>query len=95
MKKLILKATVRLLIFAVISALLNTLNSSAVVLINEVALGQLENSNEAFILFNFIQNIRPIVTMLYIIFAALIFWPVVVDVYKIVKNKYSKEETKE
>lgn len=94
MKKLIRKTVVRLIIFAVITAALAAVKESAVIT-NDMALGQLENSDTAYMLMHFVQNMNSVITLLYVAFAAMVFWPIVVDVYKIIKKKYSKEETKE
>ena len=94
MKKLITKIAVKAILFAAVTAVLTAVESSAVIT-NNVALGQLENSDAAYILMQSVQNMDRVVTMLYIAFSALFIWGIISDIYKFIKTKRSKEETKE
>ena len=85
-KKFIIKTVAKIIIFAIISTIAMTLLQSPVIS-NEIALGQMQNSNELFILMETYNKIRPFVVVIY---SCIVLWfvgTVGCDIYKFIKTK--------
>jgi len=89
-KKFIIKNVIKIIVFAIVSVVVMTLLQSPVIT-NEIALGQMENNNEAFMLMETYNKIKPLVEIGYgfavVIFVGSIFY----DVYKFIKLKQKGE----
>lgn len=85
-KRFIIKTTVKIIIFAILSVIAMTFLESPVIS-NQVALGQMENSNELFMLMETYNKIRPIISVIY---SCIVIWfvgAVGYDIYKFIKTK--------
>lgn len=86
--KFIFKMATRIIAFAflmiIVSAVIQSLSP---VVSNEIALGQMQNSDEAFVLMNAYNKVRPIISA---VFAGITIWftcTIVRDTYKFFKNQ--------
>lgn len=93
-KKLILKTAVKIIIFVLAMAIVAAVTQSPVIT-NEVALGQMQNSNEAYVLMNIWLKIRPMVDVLCTVAAICFVGNIVRDICKFIKTtKNNKEKEK-
>ena len=90
-KKFIIKTTIKVLIYAIISTIALSLLTSPVIT-NELALGQMQNSNELYMLMETSNKVRPFISIIYGLITALFAGTTVYDTYKFIKNKYNKGE---
>lgn len=92
-KQFVKKTLRRIVIFVVIMLLVTALSSAmAPIISNEVALGQMQHSNEMFVLMETYNKIKPLFTAAY---AAITIWFVYTlgrDTYKLVKTINTKNE---
>ena len=92
-KRFIIKIARRIIWFACLMILVSTVAQSVSPIVsNEMALGQMQNSNEAYILMNTYNKVRPIITAVY---SGIIIWftsTIARDIYKFVKTKNTKNE---
>ena len=92
-KKFIIKTVAKIIIFAIVSIIALTLLQSPIIS-NEIALGQMENSNELFLLMETYNKIRPFIVVIY---SCIVLWftgTVGYDTYKFIQTKL-KEKTKD
>ena len=91
-KKYIVRTVVKVIIFMIISAIALSLLQSPVIT-NEIAMGQMENSNETFMIMDAYNKVAPIISIIYgcitVGFAVMI----IDDTYKFIKTK-TKEKMK-
>lgn len=85
-KRFIVKTVAKVIIFAIISIIIMTFLESPVIS-NQIALGQMENSNELFILMEFYNKVRPIISVTYSCIVILFIGTVGYDIYKFIKTK--------
>lgn len=90
-KKFIIKTVVKIIIFAIISTIALSLLTSPVIT-NELALGQMENSNELYMLMETYNKIRPFIEIIYGFVTALFAGTIIGDTYKFIKTKTNKGE---
>lgn len=94
--KFIRKTAVKLIIFAfvmlVVSALLNSFQP---IISNQIAMGQMENDDYAYILMNTYNQIKHIGSLAMTGVSALFIGKVAVDSYKFYKNYNNKKEKNE
>lgn len=90
-KKFIIRTVIKVLIFAIISTIaLNLLTNP--IINNELALGQMENSNELYLLMETYNKIRPFISIIYGLITAAFVGTTIHDTYKFIKTKYNKGE---
>ena len=90
-KKFIVKTTIKILIYAIISTIaLNLLNGP--VITNELALLQMENSNSLYMLMDTYYKVRPFISIIYGFVTALFAITTIHDTYKFIKTKKNKGE---
>lgn len=94
MKKLIIKSAIRLILIAVLVVILSSLAQSPIIDI-ELALGQMENSNLAFIAMDSYGKVRPIVQAVLSLIGVYLIAGVGVDIYKYAKTYYETKLKKE
>ena len=63
-KKFIIKTTIKILIYAIISTIALSLLTNPIIT-NELALGQMENSNELYLLMETYNKVRPFISIIY------------------------------
>lgn len=85
-KKFIIKNIIKIVAFAIISTIAMTLLQSPVIT-NEIAMGQMENSNELFILMDTYYKMKPIVLVIYGCIVALFVSTIGYDTYKFINTK--------
>ena len=85
-KKFIIKTVVKIITFAIISTVAITLLQSPVIS-NEIALGQMQNSNELFILMETYNKVRPIVSVIYGFIVVWFTYTIAHSIYKFIKIK--------
>ena len=91
-KRFITKIARRIVWFACLMILVSVAQSMSPIVSNEMALGQMQNSNEAFILMDTYNKVRPVITVVY---SGIIIWftsTIARDIYKFVKTKNTKNE---
>lgn len=57
------------------------------VITNDIALGQMNNSNEAYLLMTYYNQVRTTMSIIYSCMSALIVGSIIYDIYKFTKNK--------
>lgn len=85
-KKFIIKTVAKIIIFAIVSTIAMTLLQSPVIS-NEIALGQMQNSNELFILMETYNKVRPIVTVIYGLIVIWFTYTIANNIYNFIKTK--------
>jgi hypothetical protein len=91
-KKYIIKTIVKITIFMIISTIALTLLQSPVIS-NEIALGQMTNSNEMFILMDTYNKVTPIISVIYGCISVGFAVTIIYDTYKFIKTQ-TKEKMK-
>lgn len=94
MKKLIIKSAIRLILIAVLVVVLSSLAQSPIIDI-ELALGQMENSNLAFVAMDSYGKVKPVVQWIIAIIATYLVFGVAMDIYKYAKTYYETKLKKE
>ena len=90
-KKFIIKNIIKIFIFIVISTIIMTLIQSPIIT-NEIALGQMENSNEMFLIIETYNKVRPLIEIVYGCIALLFVGKIIYDTYKFIKTKITKDK---
>lgn len=90
-KKFIIKTTIKVLIYAIISTIALSMLTSPVIT-NELALTQMQNSDELYVLMDTYNKVRPFISIVYGLITALFAGTTIYDTYKFIKNKYNKGE---
>jgi hypothetical protein len=94
MKKLIVKSAIRLILIAVLVVILSSLAQSPIIDI-ELTLGQMENSNLAFIAMDSYGKVKPIVQAVLSLIGVYLIAGVGVDICKYAKTYYETKLKKE
>ena len=90
-KRFIIQIAVKILIYAIISTIALSLLTSPIIT-NDLALGQMENSNELYLLMEAYNKVRPFISIIYGFITALFAWTTISDIYKFIKIKKNKGE---
>lgn len=90
-KKFIIKTTLKILIYAIISTIALSLLTNPIIT-NELALGQMENSNELYLLMETYNRLRPFISIIYGLITAWFAGTTIYDTYKFIKTKTNKGE---
>jgi hypothetical protein len=89
--KFIIKVAIKILIYAIISTIALSLLTNPIIN-NELALGQMENSNELYLLMETYNKVRPFISIIYGLITAFFAGTVIHDTYKFIKTKTNKGE---
>lgn len=90
-KRFIIKTAIKIIIYAIISTIaLSLLNSP--IITNELALTQMEHSNELYLLWDTYNKVRPFISIIYGCITALFAVTTISDTYKFIKTKTNKGE---
>lgn len=89
--KFIIKVAIKILIYALISTIALSLLTNPIIT-NELALGQMENSNELYLLMEICNKLRPFISIIYGLITAFFAGTVIHDTYKFIKIKKNKGE---
>lgn len=90
-KRFIIKTATKIIIYAIISTIALSLLTNPVIT-NELALGQMENSNELYLLMETYNKVRPFISIIYGLITALFAVTTIGDTYKFIKTKKNKGE---
>ena len=90
-KKFIIKTAIKILIYAIISTIAFSVLTTPVIN-NELALGQMQNSNELYIMMETYNNVKPIISTIYGFITVFFALSVTTDVYKFIETKKNKGE---
>ena len=90
-KKFIIRTTIKVLIYAIISTIALSLLTNPIIS-NELALGQMQNSNELYLLMETYNKVRPFISIIYGLVTILFASTTVYDIYKFIETKKNKGE---
>ncbi len=90
-KKFIIKTAIKILIYAIFSTIALSLLTNPIIN-NELAMGQMQNSNELYLLMEIYNKVKHFVSIIYGLITALFAGATIHDTYKFFKNKYNKGE---
>jgi ABC-type dipeptide/oligopeptide/nickel transport system permease subunit len=93
-KKFIIKTTVMIFIFAVLSTIVMTFLSSGV-LTNDIALGQMRNDDLSYLIWQEYQALAPIIYTVYGVITLGFIGKIAYDTYKFIKTKKKEKEENE
>lgn len=77
----------RIIIFTVISIIAITLLSASPIIANEVAMGQMENSNELYMMMEIYNRVKPIISIIYGCIATWFVGTTIYDIYKLITKE--------
>ena len=90
-KKFIVKTATKIIMFAIISTIVLSLLTNPIIT-NELALGQMQNSNELYLLMETYNKVKPFISVIYGFITALFAGTTIRDTYKFIKTKTNKGE---
>lgn len=90
-KKFIIRTFVKIMFFAIASTIVFSMLTNPVI-DNELALGQMENSNELYLLMEAYNKVKHYVSVIYGFVTALFAGTTIYDTYKFIKTKTNKGE---
>ena len=90
-KRFIIKITTKIIIYAIISTIALSLLTNPIIT-NDLALGQMENSNELYLLMETYNKVKPFISIIYGCITALFAGTTIHDTYKFIKTKKNKGE---
>lgn len=90
-KRFVFKTVVKIIIFAIFSVIVNTLLYGPIIT-NELALTQMEQSNELYMLMESYNKLRPFISIIYGFITACFVGTTIYDTYKFIKTKTNKGE---
>lgn len=90
-KKFIIKTAIKIIIYAIISTIALSLLTNPIIT-NELALGQMEHSNELYLLMETYNKVRPFISIIYGFITAFFAVTTISDTYKFIKTKTNKGE---
>jgi hypothetical protein len=85
-KKFAIKTTINAVALIVLTILMCVVFANTVIT-NDIALGQMNNSNEAYLLMAYYNHVRTTMSIVYSCLSAFIVGSVIYDIYKFTKNK--------
>lgn len=90
-KKFIVKTSIKIVVYAIISTIALSLLTNPIIT-NDLALGQMQNSNELYLLMETYNKTRPFISIIYGLITVLFAWTTISDTYKFIKTKKNKGE---
>ena len=90
-KRFIIKTVIQIIIYAIISTIALSLLTIPIIT-NELALGQMENSNELYLLMETYNKVRTFISVIYGFVTMLFAGTTICDTYKFIKTKINKGE---
>lgn len=91
LKKFIIRTSIKILAYAIISTIAISLLTNPIIT-NELAMLQMENSNELYLLMDTYNKVRPFISIIYGLITALFVGTTIYDIYKFIKTKINKGE---
>lgn len=93
-KKFIIRITVQIILFIFISTIAMTVIQSPLIE-NDIALGQMQNSDEAFILYEMYNKLAPVVEAIYVIISLFFVIFIIYQVEKFIETKIKEKKSNE
>jgi hypothetical protein len=93
-KRFIITTIIKIIAFAIISTIAMTLLQSPIIS-NDIALGQMENSDALFMLMETYNKVRPFVEVIYSCITVLFIGTTAYDIYKFIKTKIKEKNENE
>ena len=90
-KNFIFKTVVKIIIYTIFSTIALTLLDSPIIS-NELALGQMQNSDTLYLWMETYNRVRPYISIIYWAITAFFAWSIGSDAYTFFNNKYNKGE---
>lgn len=90
-KTFIRKLITKIIIYAIISTIALTLLDSPIIS-NDLALGQMQNSDTLYLWMDMYYRVRPYISVIYWAITAFFAWSIGSDAYTFINNKYNKGE---
>jgi hypothetical protein len=90
-KKFIVKTSIKIIVYAIISTIALSLLTNPVIT-NDLAMGQMQNSNELYLLMETHNKVKPFISIIYGLITALFAGTTICDTYKFIKTKKNKGE---
>lgn len=90
-KRFYCKLIIKFIAFAIFTSIVSVLLYGPIIT-NELALTQMENSNELYMLMESYNRLRPILSIIYGLIAACLVGTTIYDTYKFIKTKTNKGE---
>ena len=90
-KNFIFKTVVKIIIYTIFSTIALTLLDSPIIS-NELALGQMQNSDTLYLWMETYNRVRPYISIIYWAITAFFAWSIGSDTYTFYNNKYNKGE---
>jgi len=90
-KKFIIKTAIKVIVYAILSTVALSLLTSPIIT-NDLALTQMENSNELYMLMDTYNKIRPFISTIYGLITCWFASTTIGDIYKFIKTKTNKGE---
>ena len=90
-RKFIIKTTTKVLIYAIVSTIALSLLTNPIIN-NELAIGQIQNSNELYLLMETYNKTKHFVSIIYGLITAFFAGTTIQDIYKFIKTKTNKGE---
>lgn len=90
-KRFIYKLIIKIIIFAIFSAIVNTLLYGPIIT-NELALTQMEQSNELYMLMKTYNKVRPFISIIYGLITCWFASTAIYDIYNFIKTRTNKGE---
>ena len=89
--RFIIRTVLKIIIYAILSTIALSLLTSTVIT-NELALTQMENSNELYMLMETYNKIRPFISIIYGLITCWFASTTIYDIYQFIKTKTNKGE---
>ncbi len=90
-KRFIIKTAIKIIMYAIVSTIALSLLTNPIIT-NELAMGQMENSNELYLLMETYNKVRPFISIIYGLITALFAGTTICDTYKFIQTKKNKGE---
>lgn len=90
-KKFIIKTTIKIFIYAIITTIAFSFLTGPIIT-NELAMGQMENSDELYLLMESYNKIKPIISVIYGFITVMFAWSITDNTYKFIQSKKNKGE---
>lgn len=90
-KRFIIKTVVKIIIYAIISTIALSLLTNPIIT-NELAITQMEHSNELYMLWDVYSKVRPFISIIYGFITAFFAATTIRDTYNFIKTKTNKGE---
>ena len=90
-KKFIIKIATKTMIYVISSTIILSILTNPIIT-NELALTQMENSNELYLLMDAYNKVRPFISIIYGLITALFAGTIIHDICKFIKTKINKGE---